>query len=106
MKNSQEYEVLRLTKLRSHRKVLDEVKALIRRIDPESRIIFFGSVLKGNYKAWSDIDLIAIPSDLSLKDKITVAVWQEIDAPIELHIISNAQFEDWYLRFIDSFEEI
>ena len=81
MKNSQEYEVLRLTKLRSHRKVLDEVKALIRRIDPESRIIFFGSVLKGNYKAWSDIDLIAIPSNLSLKDKITVAVWQKIDAP-------------------------
>ena len=106
MKNSQEYEVLRLTKLRSHRKVLDEVKALIRRIDPESRIIFFGSVLKGNYNAWSDIDLIAIPSDLSLEDKITVAFWQEIDAPIELHIISNAQFEDWYLRFIDSYEEI
>ncbi len=48
MNNSQEYEVVRLTKLRNHRKVLDEVKALIRRIDPESRIIFFGSVLRGN----------------------------------------------------------
>ncbi len=106
MSDYQDYEILRLHKLRNFRDVLHQAKTIIRKIDPGSRIIFFGSVLRGDYNACSDIDLIVIPSDSSLKDKITVAVWKEIDAPLELHIISSTQFEDWYLRFIDNYEEI
>ena len=106
MSNYQDYEVLRLKKLRSYKDVFHKTKIIIRKIDPGSRIIFFGSVLRGDYNACSDIDLIVIPSDSSLRDKITVAVWKKIDAPIELHIISNTQFEEWYLRFIDKYQEL
>ena len=102
----QDYELTRLYKLRNYQEVLKEVKSLIKSIDPEARIIFFGSVLRGNYNASSDIDLIVIPSDMAFKDRIIVAVWKSLDAPIELHIITPDQFEEWYLRFIDMYKEL
>jgi predicted nucleotidyltransferase len=34
-----------------------------------------------------------------------VAVYRALDAPIELHIVTEDKFKSWYLRFIDK-EEI
>jgi hypothetical protein len=106
MSISQDYELTRLSKLRNYQEVLKQLKILVRGIDPEARIIFFGSVLRGDYTASSDIDIIVIPSDMAFKDKITLAVWRSLDAPVELHIITKEQFEEWYLRFIDMYKEI
>ena len=103
---SQDYELTRLDKLRNYKSVLKEVKSLVDEIDPKARVIFFGSVLRGDYRASSDIDIIVIPSDMAFKDSITLTVWKSIDAPIELHIITLEQFEEWYLRFIDVYKEI
>lgn len=103
---SQDYELTRLDKLRNYQAVLKEVKSLVNGIDPKARVIFFGSVLRGDYSAGSDIDIIVIPSDMAFKDSITLAVWRSIDAPIELHIITLEQFEEWYLLFIDVYKEI
>ena len=106
MSISQDYELTRLDKLRNYQAVLDELKTLVKGIDPKARIIFFGSVLRGDYSASSDIDIIVIPSAMAFKDRITLAVWRSIDAPIELHIITKELFEEWYLRFIDLYKEI
>lgn len=106
MSISQDYELTRLSKLRNYQEVLKQLKILVRGIDLEARIIFFGSVLRGDYTASSDIDIIVIPSDMAFKDKITLAVWRSLDAPVELHIITKEQFEEWYLRFIDMYKEI
>ncbi len=106
MSISQDYELTRLSKLRNYQEVLKQLKILVRGIDPEARIIFFGSVLRGDYTASSDIDIIVMPSDMAFKDKITLAVWRSLDAPVELHIITKEQFEEWYLRFIDMYKEI
>jgi predicted nucleotidyltransferase len=106
MSISQDYELTRLSKLRNYQEVLKQLKILVRGIDPEARIIFFGSVLRGDYTASSDIDIIVIPSVMAFKDKITLAVWRSLDAPVELHIITKEQFEEWYLRFIDMYKEI
>jgi Nucleotidyltransferase domain. len=106
MSISQDYELTRLSKLRNYQEVLKQLKILVRGIDPEARIIFFGSVLRGDYTASSDIDIIVIPSYMAFKDKITLAVWRSLDAPVELHIITKEQFEEWYLRFIDMYKEI
>lgn len=106
MSTFQDYELTKLRNLQNHRKVLQEVKSLIRNIDPNSRFIFFGSVLKGEYNASSDIDLIIIPSDMKFRDEITIAIWQKVEAPIELHVITVEQFEGWYLKFIDEYEEL
>ena len=86
--------------------MLKELKILVKGIDPGARIIFFGSVLRGDYNASSDIDIIVIPSDMAFKDRITLTVWRSVDAPIELHIITKELFEEWYLRFIDLYKEI
>ncbi len=106
MSISQDYELTRLSKLRNYQEVLKQLKILVRGIDPEARIIFFGSVLRGDYTASSDIDIIVIPSVMAFKDKITLAVWRSLDAPVELHIITKEQFDEWYLRFIDMYKEI
>ena len=106
MNISQDYELTRLDKLRNYQAVLKEVKSLVKSIDPGGRVIFFGSVLRGDFSASSDIDIIVIPSDMVFKDRITLAVWKSVDAPIELHIITLEQFEEWYLRFIDMYKEI
>lgn len=106
MSISQDYELTRLSKLRNYQEVLKQLKILVRGIDPEARIIFFGSVLRGDYTASSDIDIIVIPSVMAFKDKITLAVWRSLDAPVQLHIITKEQFEEWYLRFIDMYKEI
>ena len=106
MNISQDYELTRLDKLRNYQAVLTEVKSLVNEIDPKVKVIFFASVLREDYSESSDIDIIVIPSNMKLKDRITLAVWKSIDAPIELHIITMEQFEEWYLRFIDMYREI
>ena len=75
MNVSQDYELTRLDKLRNYQAVLTEVKSLVNEIDPKVKVIFFASVLREDYSESSDIDIIVIPSDMTCKDRITLAVW-------------------------------
>ncbi len=79
MNVSQDYELTRLDKLRNYQAVLTEVKSLVNEIDPKVKVIFFASVLREDYSESSDIDIIVIPSNMKLKDRITLAVWKSID---------------------------
>lgn len=60
----------------------------------------FGSVVRGEYTALSDIDILAAISNLDLKYNIMVTVYSEVNAPVELHIVTLELYENWYKRFI------
>jgi len=33
-------------------------------------------------------------------------IYKTVDAPVEIHVATQEQFEKWYKRFIDRLEEI
>jgi predicted nucleotidyltransferase len=57
--------------------VAGRVKSIIRRFDPNARVYVFGSVVRGEYTALSDIDILAVISNLDLKYNIMVTVYSE-----------------------------
>jgi len=92
--------------LRNFREVAKLVKDIVKRIDPGAEVYVFGSVVTGKYTAASDIDMLVIINDISKKYEIIVEVYRNIEAPIELHVITRQQFERWYRRFINEDELI
>lgn len=99
------YEHKVLQYLKNYLVVAEKVKEIILRLDPKAKVYVFGSVVRGDYIASSDIDILVITSDIKLKYDLIVAVYKEIDAPVELHIVTQELFEKWYKKFIKS-EEI
>jgi len=86
--------------LRNHLEVARRVKGIVRSIDPDARVYVFGSVVRGDYTASSDIDLLVVTSNAKLKYDVMVAVYREIEAPVELHVTTPEVFEEWYRRFV------
>jgi predicted nucleotidyltransferase len=51
-------------------------------LGPESRVIWFGSWVKGNARASSDIDLaISVPGGISPADYARLVTWLDEEAP-------------------------
>lgn len=75
----------------------------------EARVLIFGSVIEGRAVALSDIDILVI-CDLDKEEavKLKAEIYRRLgyDMPIELHIASEKEFQNWYKRFIDKFEEV
>jgi len=90
---------------KNYLEVAKRVKNIVHRFDPSAKVYVFGSVVKGEYTALSDIDILVVTSKLKLKYDIIVAVYSEVNAPVELHVTTPAVFEKWYLKFIEP-EEI
>lgn len=103
---SKPYEMRIIDFLRNFREVAKLVKDIVKRIDPGAEVYVFGSVVTGKYTAASDIDMLVIINDISKKYEIIVEVYRNIEAPIELHVITRQQFERWYRRFINEDELI
>ena len=85
-------------------------KVCVEKIDPECKVILFGSVARGNYRDDSDIDVLVITDKaVSVWDKVNIQVVIErelnIGSPFEFHIVTRKEFEGWYKRFIDVYEE-
>ena len=85
---------------------VEKVKEVVRRRDPNARIIVFGSVVRGDVRPDSDIDLLII-TDLAEKLDERIKLRMEImrilgeGSPFEIHIITAEEYENWYRRFID-----
>lgn len=87
--------------MRNYREVAKKVGSIVERFDPEARVYVFGSVVRGNYTAASDIDILVVTTKINLKYELMVAVYREfIDAPIELHVVTPDLYDKWYKRFI------
>jgi len=86
--------------LRNYLEVAERVKRIVLSIDPEARVYVFGSVVRGDFTASSDIDLLVVTRKVELKYDIMVAVYREVEAPVELHVTTPELFERWYRRFV------
>lgn len=97
-----------LDTLRNYREIAAHVKAIVRKMDPEARVYVFGSVVKGEYTAASDIDVLVVTERIEKKYDLMIAMYKALpDAPIELHVSTPEQLESWYRRFMyDELEEI
>ena len=98
---SKKYNVLTpYDKLKNYREIAKKVKEIIIKFDAEAETYVFGSVTRGRYTGASDIDILVITDKVDLKYDMMAEVYRLIDAPIELHISSRKEFNNWYSRFI------
>lgn len=86
--------------LKDYRRVAISVKEIVKRFDPNARVFVFGSVVRGKFTGASDIDILIVTERIDLKYEIIVSVYQLIDAPVELHVVTKEQLINWYSRFI------
>lgn len=98
----------RLEQLKNYKIVVREVKNIVQKFLGEVDVYVFGSVVEGEITASSDIDILIVVDNVLSEEiyKIKSAVYQSIDAPIELHIVSSSEFENWYKRFIHRLEKV
>ncbi len=101
---SKPYEFKILNYLRNNRKIAELVKKIVKKIDPNAEVYLFGSTVTGKYTGASDIDILVVTSSLDKKHDIMVEVYRSTEAPIELHIVTQQQFQKWYKRFISEKE--
>ena len=92
-------------------KYAEKVKEAVKRLDPEARVIIFGSVVRGNVRPDSDIDLLIITriaENLDERIKLRIRIMEILgeESPFEPHIVSVEEYENWYRRFMDQFIEL
>ena len=95
--------------MRNYIDIAKKVKDLVRTYWPEARVYVFGSVLTGKYTAASDIDILVVLDEKpnpKEEAEVKASIYMELDAPIQLHVISRKELESWYGRFIDKMVEI
>ena len=87
-------------------KYAEKVKEAVKRLDPDARVIIFGSVVRGDVRPDSDIDLLIITriaENLDKRIKLRIRIMEILgeESPFEPHIITAEEYENWYRRFID-----
>ena len=87
------------------------IKQVVCGFDPEARVILFGSAAKGLLKPSSDIDVLVVTSlaeDLHSRVKLRIKVKEALGhvTPIELHVVTPREFQEWYSRFLDVYVEV
>jgi predicted nucleotidyltransferase len=89
-----------LADLRDYRRIAATVKGLAKAVDPEAEVYVFGSAVRGDFTASSDIDILIVSERKELEDEMKLSIYRKVDAPIEVHFSTPAQFGGWYRRFI------
>jgi len=97
-----------LEQLKKYMEIRREVKRIVNEVLGDAKVYVFGSVVEGRYTAMSDIDMLIVVNNMDRKEiyKVKAIIYKNIDAPIELHVASNDEFENWYKRFIHKLEEV
>lgn len=87
--------------------IAKEIKELLRLYFKDFRVFVFGSVVKGNWNVFSDIDILIVseevPKDLIGRVKLKKLILERynFNAPLEIHLATSVEFEKWYDRMID-----
>ena len=86
-------------------KYAEKVKEAVKRIDPDARVVIFGSVVRGDVRPDSDIDLLIITriaENLDERIKLRIRMMEILggESLFELHIITAEEYENWYLSLI------
>ena len=92
--------------LKNWRRIAEKVKTIVHEIDPDAKVYVFGSVVRGRFTGASDIDVLIVTKRIDRKYEIMARVYSELEAPLELHIVTPDMFRKWYKRFINEKELI
>jgi predicted nucleotidyltransferase len=97
-----------LEHLGNYREVSKRVKKMVRESWKDAEVYVFGSVVEGRVTAGSDIDILVVADGVTREDaiKMRARVAKDTDAPIELHVASRKEYENWYRRFAGRLEEV
>jgi len=97
-----------LEQLGNHTEIAKKVSRIVREAWPDAKVYLFGSVLEGKYTAMSDIDLLIVVDGVDREEayRVQAMIYGKIEGPLELHVASAAQFDRWYRRLTNHFEEI
>ena len=90
---------------------LKRIKEICRKIDPNCKLIVFGSYVRGSMRADSDVDILLIMDrayNASYRGQVRATIAREIGliTPLEIHIITTKEYEEWYRKFIDVYLEL
>lgn len=102
----------RLNYLLNAKEHLRKVKEFcMKEFDPECRVILFGSVARGNYRIDSDVDVLVITNKVKTamdRASLLVKIYDVLGTtdPFEIHVVTEKEFKEWYIRFLDVYEEI
>jgi len=79
----------------------------------EIKVLVFGSIIKNEWGAGSDIDILIIsdklPEDIEKRGKIKTRIKSKISlfSPFQIHLATEKEFKTWYKNFIkDDYIEI
>ncbi|UXD21799.1 DNA polymerase [Ignicoccus pacificus DSM 13166] len=91
----------RLKLLLRWREIVPKIAEILKEIIPDAEIYLVGSVARGDYDAWSDVDiLIVTPRELTRKERIEIRakLWEEMERrglpwyfPWELHFVKKGE---------------
>lgn len=81
----------RLEHLKNYKCVVREVKEKAQKHFGKVDVYVFGSVIKGNPTASSDIDILIVTNEISLEEtyRFKTIIHKSVDAPLGLHIVSR-----------------
>jgi predicted nucleotidyltransferase len=89
-----------LNYLKNAEGIARRVKELVELFDPSAEVYLFGSAVRGDYTAASDIDILIVTKNVGAAEEARAAIYRAIDAPLEIHIATPEQFRRWYRRFL------
>jgi predicted nucleotidyltransferase len=81
------------------------IKEVALRHDPGAEVLLFGSYAEGTARPDSDVDVL-IATKLAADEEARARLRREINDtlgrpnPFELHIVTPAQYREWYAKFI------
>lgn len=92
---------------KSYRTIAEEIKKLLSEKFEDVKVFVFGSAVKGNWGVFSDIDILIVsekiprePTDRAKLKKMLLEKYQ-FKAPLEIHLATPNEFEEWYNKMID-----
>jgi hypothetical protein len=109
---------LQLRAQRERKRCLDNIdhylkliKKAAREEDPDSRVLVFGSYVRGGMRVDSDVDVLIVTQlaeDTGERIRLRVRIARDIGvySPFELHIASRGEYNSWYKNLIDDYREI
>lgn len=86
-------------------KYLEKIKTFVKQKYPEAKILLFGSFIKDEFKPNSDIDVLVVLPQIDSDENrhhfnYEVRKQIEFNPFIEIHIVSEQEYNSWWSKFI------
>jgi len=96
--------------LKKYREVAASVKEIVKEDYEDVGVYVFGSVVKGDFTASSDIDILLVFNEMDKDDavelKAKILRRMGFAVPLQIHIATQKEFKEWYHKFVDQFIEV